>query len=84
MVSAPLNAYTRLVLVGTMPPQMREVCQLEWDAKKEKRFQRFAAVVRALNPVFNRFPLWFLYTTWAVAAWRRAGVDPRGLHNHPA
>jgi uncharacterized protein (DUF2236 family) len=84
MVSAPLNAYTRLVLVGTMPPQMREVCQLEWDTKKEKRFQRFAAVVRTLNPVFNRFPLWFLYTTWAAAAWRRAGVDPRRLHNRPA
>ena len=50
LVSAPLNAYTRLVLVGTMPPQMREVCQLEWNAKKEKRFQRFAATMRALNP----------------------------------
>jgi hypothetical protein len=43
-LSAPLNAYTRLVLVGTLPPQMREVCRLEWDAKKERRFQRFAAV----------------------------------------
>src|SRR6202012_3916717 len=28
ILSAPLNAYTRLVLVGTMPPQMREVCEL--------------------------------------------------------
>ncbi len=84
ILSAPLNAYTRLVLVGTMPPQMRDVCQMEWDAKKEKRFQRFAAVVRALNPVLNRLPLSFLYTPWAVTAWRRAGVDPRRLHNHAA
>jgi uncharacterized protein (DUF2236 family) len=57
------------------------VCALEWDAKKERRFQRFAAVMRALNPVINRLPLWMLYTTWARAAWRNAGVDPRRLHN---
>jgi uncharacterized protein (DUF2236 family) len=84
ILSAPLNAYTRLVLVGTMPPQMRDVCQMEWDAKKEKRFQRFAAVVRALNPLINRLPLGLLYTPWAVTACRRAGVDPRRLHNRAA
>jgi uncharacterized protein (DUF2236 family) len=84
ILSAPLNAYTRLVLVGTLPPQMRDVCQLEWDAKKEKRFQRFAAVMRALNPLVNRLPVWFVYTPWAAKAWRRAGVDPRRLHNRRA
>ncbi|MCA2304026.1 DUF2236 domain-containing protein [Mycobacterium intracellulare] len=84
VVSAPLNAYTRLVVVGTLPPQMREVCQLHWDAKKEKRFQRFAAVVRALNPLINRLPVKALYTPWAARAWARAGVDPRKLHNRAA
>jgi uncharacterized protein (DUF2236 family) len=81
-LSAPLNAYTRLVLVGTLPPRMREVCELEWDTKKETRFQRFAAVMRALNPLITRLPLWFLYTPWAAEAWRRTGIDPRRLHNH--
>ena len=66
ILSAPLNAYTRLVLVGTLPPRMREVCELEWDTKKETRFQRFAAVMRALNPLITRLPLWFLYTPWAA------------------
>jgi uncharacterized protein (DUF2236 family) len=82
ILSAPLNAYTRLVLVGTMPPQMREVCELAWDDKKEKRFQRFAAVMRALNPLVNRLPVWCVYTPWAAKAWGRAGVDPRKLHNY--
>jgi uncharacterized protein (DUF2236 family) len=82
VMSAPVNAYTRLVLVGTLPAQMRTVCALEWDTKKEKRFQRFAAAMRALNPLMNRLPLWFVYTPWAVEAWRRAGIDPRTLHNH--
>jgi uncharacterized protein (DUF2236 family) len=81
VLSAPLNAYTRLVLVGTLPQQMRDVCELEWNDKKEKRFQRFAAVMRALNPLVNRLPLPVIYTTWAAAAWRRVGVDPRGMHN---
>jgi uncharacterized protein (DUF2236 family) len=81
ILSAPLNAYTRLVLVGTLPQQMRDVCDLPWDAKRERRFQRFAAVMRALNPVINRLPLPAVYTPWAVSAWRRIGVDPRGLYN---
>jgi uncharacterized protein (DUF2236 family) len=84
VLSAPLNAYTRLVLVGTMPPEMRRVCQLPWDDRKERRFQRFAATVRALNPLVNRLPLRAIYLPWAAAAWRRAGVDPRTLHNRPA
>ncbi|GAB1815083.1 oxygenase MpaB family protein [Mycobacterium sp. MUNTM1] len=84
MLSAPLNAYTRLVVVGTLPPQMREVCQLQWDAKKEKRFQRIAAAIRALNPLLNRLPVRVLYTSWAAAGWQRTGIDPRPLHNRPA
>ncbi|GAB2994994.1 oxygenase MpaB family protein [Mycobacterium bourgelatii] len=84
VLSAPLNAYVRLVVVGTLPPQMREVCDLEWSAKKEKRFQRFAAAMRALNPLINRLPLRMIYMSWAADAWTRAGVDPRRLHNRAA
>jgi uncharacterized protein (DUF2236 family) len=82
-LSAPLNAYTRLVLVGTLPQQMRDVCGLEWNPVLERRFQRFAAVMRGLNVVINRLPLRLLYTPWAAEAWGRVGVDPRPLHNRP-
>ena len=81
LMSAPLNAMLRTVVVGTLPPQMREVCGLDWDAKKERRFQRFAAMMRALNPVFNRLPVTWLYVPWAAEAWQAVGVDPRALHN---
>ncbi|MDL9944838.1 oxygenase MpaB family protein [Gordonia sp. ABSL11-1] len=84
VLSAPLNAFTRTVVVGTVPQQMRDVCGLEWDDKREKRFQRFAAIMRALNPVFNRLPLKWLYVPWAYQAWREIGVDPRPLYNKPA
>lgn len=81
VLSAPLNAFIRLVIVRTLPAQMKEVCRLEWDDKKERRFQRFAKVMRALNPVFNRLPVRMLYLSWAADAWKREGVDPRPLHN---
>lgn len=84
VLSAPLDAFTRTIVVGTMPPRMREVCGVEWDAGKERRFQRFARGMRSLNPVFNRLPLGMLYLPWARDAWRRVGVDPRPLHNTPA
>ncbi|MFW0783953.1 oxygenase MpaB family protein [Gordonia sp. CPCC 206044] len=84
VISAPLNGFIRTVVVGTLPQQMRDVCGLEWNTKREKRFQRFAATMRALNPVFNRLPLKWLYVPWAYEAWREIGVDPRGLHNRPA
>ncbi|MGW6377261.1 oxygenase MpaB family protein [Rhodococcus sp. NPDC055112] len=83
VLSAPLNGFIRTVVVGTLPPQMREVCNLDWDNKKEKRFQRFAAFSRRINPLVNRLPLRALYLSWAYDAWRRVGVDPRPLMNAP-
>ncbi|MGW6693315.1 oxygenase MpaB family protein [Rhodococcus sp. NPDC054953] len=83
VLSAPLNAFTRTIVVGTVPPQMRAVCGLDWDDRKEKHFQRFAAAMRALNPLLNRLPVRVLYLPWASQAWRRVGVDPRPLHNTP-
>ncbi|CAM4311219.1 hypothetical protein MB901379_00204 [Mycobacterium basiliense] len=84
IVSAPLNSYARLVIVGTLPPQMRAVCKLDWNAKKERRFQRFAAVMRAMNPALQRLPVRLLYLPWAAQAWVRSGVDPRRRHNRSA
>ncbi|WP_139026110.1 oxygenase MpaB family protein [Gordonia neofelifaecis] len=83
IVGAPLNAVLRTVFIGTLPPQMREVCDLPWDARRQRRFDRFAATMRALNPLFNRLPVRLLYTPWAAEGWQRTGVDPRRLHNRP-
>ncbi|MDS1113822.1 oxygenase MpaB family protein [Gordonia westfalica] len=84
VLSAPLNAFIRTVIVGTLPQQMRDVCGLEWNDKKEKNFQRFAAFMRAINPLFNKLPLKTLYVPWAYEAWQKVGVDPRPLYNKPA
>ncbi|HEY1988134.1 MAG TPA: cytochrome P450 [Acidimicrobiales bacterium] len=80
--SAPLNSLIRTVVVGTLPQQMRDVCELEWDKRKEKRFQRFAATMRALNPLINRLPAKARYSPWAAEAWKREGIDPRTLNGN--
>ncbi|MBT0565791.1 oxygenase MpaB family protein [Williamsia sp. CHRR-6] len=81
VLSAPLNEFIRTVIVGTVPQEMRDVCDLPWNAKRQKRFDRFAAAMRLANPLFHRLPLAVLYTPWAHEAWVAAGVDPRRLHN---
>lgn len=76
VVSAPLNAYTQTMLVGTLPPHLREVCGLEWSDQKERRFQRATATLRALNPVISRLPMRLRYNSHAVRAFERTGVKP--------
>lgn len=81
VLSPPLNAAIRVVIVGTLPQRVRECCELPWTDRDERRFQRFAATMRRLNPVFNRLPMRLLYVPWARDAWMRTGVDPRRLNN---
>ena len=81
LASAPLNAFVRTVIVGTLPQEMRDVCDLEWDDRRQRNFDRFAAFMRAMNPLINRLPLQALYVPWAYEGWERTGIDPRPLHN---
>ncbi|GAA4659810.1 oxygenase MpaB family protein [Gordonia humi] len=81
IASTPLNAALHIVIVGTLPPQMREVCDLDWSARDQRRFDRFAGFMRRINPLINRLPITALYVPWAAQAWAREGIDPRPLHN---
>ncbi|MFT4200980.1 oxygenase MpaB family protein [Gordonia sp. (in: high G+C Gram-positive bacteria)] len=84
VASAPLNAFVRTVIIGTLPQQMRDVCRLEWNPRMQRRFDRFTRFMRALNPVFNRLPAKWLFVEWAYEGWEREGIDPRKIHNKPA
>lgn len=46
-VGMPLN---RLVTAGLLPPRIREAYGLEWDARRQRRFDLFSATVRAVYP----------------------------------
>ncbi|NKY30570.1 DUF2236 domain-containing protein [Nocardia gamkensis] len=80
VLSAPINAYSRTMITGTLPPPLRRVCGLDWSQRQENTFHRNAAAIRALDPAFNRLPVRALYAPWAAEGWERVGVDPRRLH----
>lgn len=81
IASAPLNKSIHTVIVGTLPQQMRDVCELEWSDRDQRNFDRFAGFMRRINPLVNRLPVKALYVPWAYEAWERTGIDPRSLHN---
>ncbi|MEV0341431.1 oxygenase MpaB family protein [Nocardia sp. NPDC050713] len=71
VLAAPLNLYIRTMIVGTLPPPLRAACQLDWDDRRERRFQRAAATLRALDPIISRMPIRLRYVPWAADGWRR-------------
>jgi uncharacterized protein (DUF2236 family) len=81
VLSRPVNGIVRTIVIGTVPQEMRDVCELEWNPRMQKRFDRFTAALRAANPIINRLPVRRLYVKYAAAGWEREGVDPRRIHN---
>ena len=56
VVRRPLNAVSSSISIGGMPPQGREILGLPWDQTRERRYQRFASVVRRTRPVIDALP----------------------------
>ena len=56
LVRRPVNAISSSLTIGGMPPRGREILGLPWDDARERRYQRFAAVCRALDPLYRRLP----------------------------
>jgi len=60
----PAAQVSRLVTAGLLPEPIREQMQFPWDEKRQKRFDRFFAVVRTVNRLMPRFvrigPTWLV------------------------
>ncbi len=56
LVRGPVNALSSFVTIGGMPPRSREILGLPWDESRERRYRRFAAAVRSLDPLLRRLP----------------------------
>lgn len=76
-IATPINAFTRTVLAGTPPAQVKTAVGIEWSASRERRFLRAARVIRALGPIFDRLPIGLAYLPWAAKEIKRSGRDPR-------
>jgi uncharacterized protein (DUF2236 family) len=67
-VLAPLfNPLAAFLTTGGMPPRTREILGLPWDDRKERRYQRFAALCRSriVNRLWDALPMTWRYTPYA-------------------
>ncbi|MDP3890727.1 oxygenase MpaB family protein, partial [Nocardioides sp.] len=76
VIRRPVNAISSSLTIGGLPPQAREILGLPWDETRERRYRRFAAVVRALRPVLDRLPARVRLHPIPAAAFRREGRRP--------
>jgi uncharacterized protein (DUF2236 family) len=73
LVKRPVNAISASITIGGMPPRGREILGLPWDQRRERRYQRFARVCRALNPLYSRLPGKYRMHVIALRAYKREG-----------
>jgi uncharacterized protein (DUF2236 family) len=56
LVRRPVNALSAFLTIGGLPPRARDLLELPWTARQERRHRRFARVCRALDRVYARLP----------------------------
>lgn len=81
-IMAPsIDTFFAFLGAGGLDPVMREKLGITWTSAQDRRYRTFCAVLRAINPLWERLaPLEWRYQPQAVAAFRREGVDPRKIH----
>jgi uncharacterized protein (DUF2236 family) len=73
LVRRPVNAISSFLTIGGMPLRGREILGLPWDDARERRYQRFARLCRALDPLYRRLPgAWRMHVI-PVRAFEREG-----------
>ena len=73
-LAAPVfNPLAAFLTTGGMPPRTREILGLPWDDRKERRYQRFAALcrTRAVNWLWARVPMTYRYVPYAREGFAR-------------
>jgi uncharacterized protein (DUF2236 family) len=73
LVRRPINAISASITIGGMPPRGRAILGLPWDATRERRYQRFARLCRALDRPFNSLPARWRLHPIPLRAFEREG-----------
>lgn len=70
----PLAAF---LTTGGMPPRTRQILGLPWDDRRERRYQRFAALCRSrpVNRIWDLLPLRWRYTPYAREGFTRTARE---------
>ncbi|MDT7766112.1 MAG: hypothetical protein QOC63_5532, partial [Mycobacterium sp.] len=54
-VQRALDNFNLLITTGFLPQRFRDEMRLDWDAAKQRRFDRVIAVLRTVNNLLPRF-----------------------------
>ena len=73
VIRRPVDAISSSLTIGGMPPKGREILGLPWDAARERRWQRFAALCRAMSPLYDRLPAHWRLHPIPLRAFAREG-----------
>jgi uncharacterized protein (DUF2236 family) len=75
LVSPVFNPVAAFLTTGGMPPRARDLLGLPWSPRKEKAYQRFAALwrTRAVNQLWDRLPMRVRYNTFAQKGYAHSG-----------
>jgi uncharacterized protein (DUF2236 family) len=73
VVRRPLDAVSSSLTIGGLPPRGREILGLPWDARRERRYQRFARACRATNGLYARLPARWRMHPIPLRAYAREG-----------
>jgi uncharacterized protein (DUF2236 family) len=73
VVKRPVNAASAFITIGGMPERGRQILELPWSDRQERRYRRFAGAVRTLDPLVGRLPRrWTMHPIAARAFDREA------------
>lgn len=73
LIRRPVNSFSAFITIGGMPERGRELLTLPWDPRQERRYRRFAALVRRLDPLYRRLPGKARLHPIAMRAFKREG-----------
>jgi uncharacterized protein (DUF2236 family) len=73
LIRRPVNTVSASISIGGMPERAREILGLPWDARRERRYRRFAAWVRRLAPLIDRLPRRWHMAPLPARAFARTG-----------
>ncbi len=74
-LAAPVfNPLAAFLTTGGLPPRARDLLQLPWTAKQERRYQRFAQLCRSspVTWIWDHLPMRVRYTSYAVKGYARS------------
>ncbi|MUM19880.1 DUF2236 domain-containing protein [Mycobacterium sp. CBMA271] len=77
-VGAVSGGLLRLITIGPLEPHIRQQLGLAWSSREQRRFRRYAALLRRTRMILIRLkvPLRYRFTPAGVAAFTREGLDP--------